>query len=199
MPLTGAAEVAAVAILVALGLIVGGVVALTSGGSKHKTSHAGEIFLQPVADPGRNPFGSSVATPLTKAQLGRVTKPGAAASTGSGASGPLTITTVSGATPALYGGSNQLSVCDKSAMVAFLEANPGKAAAWAGVQGISVSALPAYIAKLSTDGGTIYTVTLGGSGSSSSGATALDIDSAGAVYAAGTTTATDFPVRHDAT
>ena len=52
----------------------------------------------------------------------------------------------------------------------------------------------AYIAKLSPDGGTIYTVTLGGSGSSTSDATALDIDSAGAVYVAGTTTASDFPV-----
>jgi uncharacterized protein (TIGR03437 family) len=52
----------------------------------------------------------------------------------------------------------------------------------------------AYIAKLSPDGSTIYTATLGGSGSSISGATALDIDSAGAVYIAGTTTANDFPV-----
>ena len=52
----------------------------------------------------------------------------------------------------------------------------------------------AYIAKLSPDGSTIYTASLGGSGSSSSAATALDVDSAGAVYAAGTTTASDFPV-----
>ena len=52
----------------------------------------------------------------------------------------------------------------------------------------------AYIAKLSPDGSTIYTASLGGSGSSSSGATALDVDSAGAVYVAGTTTASDFPV-----
>jgi len=52
----------------------------------------------------------------------------------------------------------------------------------------------AYIAKLSPDGGTIYAATLGGSGSSISNATALDTDSAGAVYIAGTTTASDFPV-----
>src|SRR5580704_10207200 len=52
----------------------------------------------------------------------------------------------------------------------------------------------AYIAKLSPDGGMIFTATLGGSGSSSTNATAVDIDSAGAVYVAGTTTATDFPV-----
>ncbi len=53
----------------------------------------------------------------------------------------------------------------------------------------------AYVAKLSPDGATtFYTATLGGSDSSSSAATALDIDSTGAAYIAGTTTASDFPV-----
>ena len=52
----------------------------------------------------------------------------------------------------------------------------------------------AYIARLSPAGATAYAVTLGGSGFSISGATVLDIDSAGAVYVAGTTTASDFPV-----
>ncbi len=52
----------------------------------------------------------------------------------------------------------------------------------------------AYIARLSPNGATVYAVTIGGSGSTTSVATALDIDSAGAVYIAGTTTASDFPV-----
>src|SRR5580692_10887995 len=52
----------------------------------------------------------------------------------------------------------------------------------------------AYIAKLSPAGTIIYAVTLGGSGSSTTAATALAIDSAGAVYVAGTTTASNFPV-----
>jgi uncharacterized protein (TIGR03437 family) len=52
----------------------------------------------------------------------------------------------------------------------------------------------AYIAKLSPIGTTVYAATLGGGASSTSAATALDIDSVGAVYVAGTTTATDFPV-----
>ncbi len=49
----------------------------------------------------------------------------------------------------------------------------------------------AWVAKLSRDGATtFYTATLGGSGSSV--ATALDIDSAGAAYVAGTTTGQRF-------
>ena len=52
----------------------------------------------------------------------------------------------------------------------------------------------AYIAKLTPDGTTVFAVTLGGSGSSISAATVLDIDSTGAVYVAGTTTASDFPI-----
>ncbi len=52
-----------------------------------------------------------------------------------------------------------------------------------------------YVAKLSPDGATtFYTASLGGSGSSASAATALDIDSTGAAYIAGTTMAGDFPL-----
>ena len=55
--------------------------------------------------------------------------------------------------------------------------------------------IAAYISKLSSDGATTYySTTLAGSGTSASTATALDIDTAGAVYLAGTTTANDFPV-----
>lgn len=52
----------------------------------------------------------------------------------------------------------------------------------------------AYVAKLSPAGTILYAATMGGSGPSSSAATALTIDSTGAVYIAGTTTASDFPV-----
>jgi len=55
--------------------------------------------------------------------------------------------------------------------------------------------IAAYISKLSSDGATTYyAATLGGGGTSTSAVTALDIDSAGAVYVAGTTTAVNFPV-----
>src|SRR5581483_4400572 len=57
----------------------------------------------------------------------------------------------------------------------------------------------AYIAKLSPDGKTtIYATTIGGAGSSTTAVTALDIDSTGAAYVAGTTTASDFPLSQGA-
>ena len=52
----------------------------------------------------------------------------------------------------------------------------------------------AYLAKLSPSGTSLYAVTIGGSGSSSTAASALAIDSTGAVYVAGTTSASDFPI-----
>ncbi len=61
-------------------------------------------------------------------------------------------------------------------------------------QSTSTGSGAVYIARLSPNGTILYAASIGGSGSSTSAATALDIDSAGAVYIAGTTTASDFPV-----
>ena len=64
----------------------------------------------------------------------------------------------------------------------------------AGQSPIAGDGYAAYVAKLSADGATIYyAVTIGGSGSSTTSAAALDVDSAGATYVTGTTTAADFP------
>ena len=53
-----------------------------------------------------------------------------------------------GSAPGLYGGTQLLTVCDRRAMIAFLERNEDKLRAWAAVQGISPSAVPAYISQL---------------------------------------------------
>jgi hypothetical protein len=50
--------------------------------------------------------------------------------------------------PGLYGGTLDISTCDAGAILAFLQANGDKAAAWARVQGIDVADIPGYIAKL---------------------------------------------------
>lgn len=135
--------VVAAVVLVVLGLVGGVLAVVLGGGSKAK---AGEIFLQPASAPGPDPFGPSIAAPISPAAgvLSSAAPTTAAAAT----TGPLVINAQFGGTPELYGGSKQLGVCDKPAMISFLQANPDKAAAWAAVQGIPVSALPEYITKL---------------------------------------------------
>ena len=64
----------------------------------------------------------------------------------------------------------------------------------AGKTTMSAGSSAVYIARLSPIGGAVYAVAIGGSGSGNSAATALDIDSGGAVYVAGTTTESSFPV-----
>ena len=56
--------------------------------------------------------------------------------------------TVSGGTSGLYGGTLNVASCDPARMVAFLASHPDKAAAWAGIQGISPADIPGYVAGL---------------------------------------------------
>ncbi|MDJ0498770.1 MAG: protein kinase [Acidimicrobiia bacterium] len=58
------------------------------------------------------------------------------------------VSTVSGAAPGLYGGTEVLTACDKDALVRFMQENVDKAAAWAGVQGIDVDDIPEFIDNL---------------------------------------------------
>ena len=100
----------------------------------------GEVFLEPMTAPGRDPFSGTVVVgnpPGTKSQ----TPVGAAGGTG-------TVALVNGSTPALYGGSRNEHVCDRQKLIGFLEQNPDKAAAWAGVLGIKTSEIATYIGTL---------------------------------------------------
>ncbi len=58
------------------------------------------------------------------------------------------VTTLAGSSPGLYGGTNIIDACSKDQLIDFLATNPDKAQAWADVQGISLEALPSYIASL---------------------------------------------------
>ncbi|MFD0684616.1 DUF6777 domain-containing protein [Actinomadura fibrosa] len=53
-----------------------------------------------------------------------------------------------GDTPGLYGGTRQAASCDQQKLIAFLQANPAKARAWAGVEGIPVADIPRYVSRL---------------------------------------------------
>ena len=91
---------------------------------------------EPVATAGENPFMESVSTDET---------PDAAL-----IPPPDTGGTFDGATPGLYGGTQDTGSCDPDAMVAFLEANPDKARAWADVFGIRTDDIADYVAGLTS-------------------------------------------------
>ena len=55
---------------------------------------------------------------------------------------------IDGGHAGLYGGTLNQQVCDKTQMITYLQANPDKAAAWAGVLGIQVSQIPTYVNSL---------------------------------------------------
>lgn len=94
---------------------------------------AAVIHAEPVQTPGTN--GNPFMPPAGDDQRG-VTPP------------PRTGGTFDGNTSGLYGGTLNNSVCDRQAVIKFLQAHPDKGAAWARVQGIRQADLPRYISGL---------------------------------------------------
>ena len=102
------------------------------------TATGGEVYREATSAPGRDPFSGTVVLgnpPGTKSQTPI-----------DGTAG--TVRTIAGDVPALYGGSRNEHVCDRQKLVTFLQENPDKATAWAGVLGISTTDIPTYIATL---------------------------------------------------
>ncbi len=146
-------------------LVIGAVIVilafvLTQKGDDKDTSAqgGGELFLQPVAETGPDPFAPSSANATPSSTIPPDTQitfpnggsaPTFARSSGSGStSGSIAITARSGGTPGLYGGTRNQSSCDKQKLIDFLVANPSKARAWADVQDIQPSEIPTYIGAL---------------------------------------------------
>jgi hypothetical protein len=118
--------IAVVIALVVVGLVVG-VVLLVSGGNDEAA--ATEVYTEPISSAGTDPFSPAVGT---DEQIPAVQAPG----------------TYEGNHVGLYGGTLNQSSCDKQQLVVFLQQNPDKARAWAGVVGISTTQISTYIAGL---------------------------------------------------
>jgi hypothetical protein len=58
--------------------------------------------------------------------------------------------TFTASTPGLYGGTLNKASCDAPKMVEFLDANPEKASAWAGVLGISTADIDSFVSTLTS-------------------------------------------------
>ncbi|MCZ7535007.1 MAG: hypothetical protein M5T61_03030 [Acidimicrobiia bacterium] len=118
------------------------------------TGAAGEIFLEPVASRGPDPFtddvASSDAPDLESSVPRRATTGGATTTDGSSptTASSAVVPSVDGGTAGLYGGTLDDAACDQVRMVEFLESHSSEATAWAQVQGIDPTAIREYVMGL---------------------------------------------------
>lgn len=132
---------------------------------------AGEVFLEPATQPGPDPFTASVDTNTADAParvmparagvtttVPRTTTSGATTTVTPTTGVPTATTlpldsavgvrTIEATRPGLYGGTRDNASCNAAQMITYLQSEPEKAAAWAGVQGIDPARIPEYIAGL---------------------------------------------------
>ncbi|MFC0844984.1 MULTISPECIES: DUF6777 domain-containing protein [Streptomyces] len=113
-----------------------------SGGNS--ASDQKELFLQPVAASGPDPFTESTAKaakPLTPSQP----PPNAPSSP---TATVQAIRAVSGSTPGLYGGTQSVASCDVEQQIRFLNADRVKARAFSETAGINPDDLPSFLRGL---------------------------------------------------
>ncbi|MFJ9852726.1 DUF6777 domain-containing protein [Streptomyces sp. NPDC101150] len=120
-------------------------VALTVILTRPSGNGAGEVFLQPAAAEGPDPFTKSTA---------KQSSPPPSPSASSGAPSSASPGTASGtpnypgSEPGLYGGSRNAAGCDVEQQIKFLESDRAKAKAFAGAEGIDAGAVPSFLRSL---------------------------------------------------
>ncbi|MER7925608.1 DUF6777 domain-containing protein [Streptomyces sp. NPDC096057] len=132
------------------------------GGGKD-TKSSGEVFLQPVAAQGPDPFTDSTATAASSPPRATRTPQSTPAQSTPGRSTPAQSTpartastptgpprAVSGATPGLYGGTARTGSCDVERQISYLTADRTKARAFAQAEGISPGGVPGYLRGLTS-------------------------------------------------
>ncbi|MFF8653060.1 DUF6777 domain-containing protein [Streptomyces huasconensis] len=113
-------------------------------GGKDAADSGRELFMQPVAAQGPDPFTDSTArSAATPPPVTRSPQPAP-----SGSATPQGTRSVPGGTPGLYGGTRAVGSCDVDRQVRFLTADRGKARAFAQVSGIAQAAIPDYLRGL---------------------------------------------------
>ncbi|MFG2312433.1 DUF6777 domain-containing protein [Streptomyces sp. NPDC048566] len=141
-----APRVALITGLVAAAVILG--VVFTGGGGDGgggtgtgRTQNAGsEVFLQSADTTGPEPFTESTAKDSSIAPR---------TPTAPGSSEPSNVTrAVDGSAPGLYGGTRDVASCDVEQQITALSADPAKNKAFASVEGVQPSAVPAYLRSL---------------------------------------------------
>ncbi|MFF3611985.1 DUF6777 domain-containing protein [Streptomyces sp. NPDC002580] len=122
-------------------LLVAGCFAGGDRGGESSGPTGGEVFLQPVAEQGPDPFTASTSTAAApRPPVTRTPQP-----TPSEAEGARSL---SGATPGLYGGTRNAGSCDVGKQIRFLGADGGRTRAFAQASGISPGSVPDYLSGL---------------------------------------------------
>ena len=106
----------------------------------------GEVFLEPAASSGEDPFSpNSFAAPTAtpQADAGPPPAPAPPANAEPGA-----IPSVDGSEPGVFGGTMNQTTCDAEGLIKFLEQDSDRAKAWAGVFAINADQIPAFIRDL---------------------------------------------------
>lgn len=125
-------------------LLIGAMVlaAVATGGGLYLTgAFSTEIRTEAVAYEDPEAFTATVGDGVELASLNTPAPPAVPA-------GAPDQPVLSGNRPGLYGGTGDDKSCNKEQLVAFLESDPAKAAAWAQVQGIQVSEIRSFVASL---------------------------------------------------
>jgi hypothetical protein len=130
--------------LVSVALLVTGLAVAAFGlfSSCQSQAAAAEVFLEPAAAPGQNPFLPTGTTPPAPQPAPNLPPPPIPAPTGQGTR------TVAGTTPGLYGGSENTALCNAEQIITFLEATPDRAGPWAAVLGLQASRIRAFVTGL---------------------------------------------------
>ncbi|MGA4845236.1 DUF6777 domain-containing protein [Streptomyces sp. G5(2025)] len=113
-------------------------------GGKDAADSGRELFMQPVAAQGPDPFTDSTAR--TAASPPPVTRSPQPPPTGSAT--PQGTRSVPGGTPGLYGGTRAVGSCDVDRQVRLLTADRARARAFARVSGIEQAAIPDFLRGL---------------------------------------------------
>ncbi|TQK50606.1 hypothetical protein FBY35_0943 [Streptomyces sp. SLBN-118] len=113
------------------------------GASSAATDGQGEVFLQPAAVQGPDPYTSTTAL-----SGGAPPPPPPVPASEPSPTRGLTLRTLSGATPGLYGGTQSIGSCDVEQQVTFLGGDQAKARAFARGAGISQSDIPDFLRGL---------------------------------------------------
>ncbi|MFI7343778.1 DUF6777 domain-containing protein [Streptomyces sp. NPDC050085] len=118
----------------------------SGGGDKNSADGKGELFLQPVAAQGPDPFTDSTAA--SDASAPPVTRTPQPSPTGSASATVQGERTISGATPGLYGGTHAIGSCDVEQQIRFLTSDQAKAGAFAEASGIERADIPGFLRGL---------------------------------------------------